>query len=372
MPLLAVNLSHAVLNGMKELIDLGKYPSLESFIEVACFNQLALEKSGGAQLNKSGLAVSTEPTRSERKTVPVAPQKKRSTVGKIERQVYLLDRPDKSEDIEAVVAPFKKAASTKALPGALPTPKTEAEGDHIFGQVNRLFPMKLVCRWVMRASTSSQQWPSLSDVSEALADDAARLGSLFEQQDLAQNRKRDDCLATGLPRRSNGPSKDRFLSQFVARVTRAGHIFPGAVCQYGLALIQDQTLALSQQGIDFALVDNPLLDGRLNISTSALNNEETQFLLAHISEWVPQEQADIQAVIGAIASGSSTPTSLTAALRSYLSPDWNEGEIQTHVSGLVARMSELGLLERRWHGRHVEYALSNTATPPRENVREVS
>lgn len=370
MPLLAINLSQAVLSGMKELIDAGKYATLESLIEVACFNQLALERSGGAQLKNSGLTVTTGPKASERKSVARAPQKKRGMIGKLERQVYLLDRPDQSEDVEAVLKPFRKVTSKEASPSPLATMSKEAEGERIFGQVNRLFPMKLVCRWVMRASSSHHRWPSLSEVSEVLADAAARFGSLLEQQDLAKDRKRDDCLATGLPRRSNGPSKDRFLSQFVARVTRGGHIFPGAMCQYRLASIQDQTLALSQRGIDFALIDNPLLDGHPNTSTSALNKEETHFLLAHILEWVPQEQADIQAVTGAITTGSSTPTSLTTALRSYLPSDWNDGEIQTHVSGLIARMSELGLLRRRWHGRHVEYELSNVASPQTEKVHE--
>jgi hypothetical protein len=369
MPLLAVNLSQALLSGIKELIDSGKYTSLESLIEVACFNQLALERSGGAQLKNSELTFPTGPKPSKRKSVARAPQKKRGTISKIERQVYLLDRPDQPEDVEAVLKPFRKIASTKASPSPLPT-ISEAEGDHIFGQVNRLFPMKLACRWVMSASDSHHQWPSLSEVSEALADDAARLGSLLEQHDLAKERKRDECLATGLPRRSNGPSKDRFVTQFVARVTRGGHVFPGAMCQYRLASIQDQKLALSQRGIDFALIDNPLLDGHLDTSSSALNDQETGCLLAHILEWVPQEQADIQAVIGAIAAGSSTPTSLITALRSYLPPDWNDGEIQTHVSGLIARMSELGLLRRRWHGRHVEYELSNVASPWMGKIHE--
>ena len=370
MPLLAINLSQAVLSGMKELIDSGKYTSLESLIEIACFNQLALERSGGAQLKNSGLSVTTGPKTSERKRVAGAPQKKRGTVGKLERQVYLLDRPDQPEDVEVVLKPFKKVTSKEALPSA-PSPMNKAvEGDHIFGQVNRLFPMKLACRWVMRASHSHNRWPSLSEVSDVLADDAARLGSLLEQQDFAKDRKRDDCLATGLPRRSNGPSKDRFLSQFIARVTRGGHIFPGAMCQYRLASIQDQTFALLQRGIDLALIENPLLDGQLNTSRFALSSDETHFLLGHISEWVPQEQADIEAVIGAIAAGSSTPTSLTAALRSYLPSDWNEGEIQTHVSGLIARMSELELLRRRWHGRHVEYELSNVPSSRGENVHE--
>ena len=370
MPLLAINLSQAVLSGIKELIDSGKYTSFESFIEVACFNQIAFERSGGAELKNNGLDVTRAPKASERKNVAGALPKKRSTVGKIERQVYLLDRPDQPEDVEAVLNPFKKVASKRAAPDPLPMMSREEYDGHIFGQVNRLFPMKLVCRWVLKASHSQHQWPSLSEVSEALADDAARLGSLLEQQDLAKDRKRDDCLAIGLPRRANGPSKDRFLSQFVARITRAGHIFPGALCQYRLASIQDQTLALSKRGVEFALIDNPLLDGDLSTSPTALSGEETHFLLSHILEWVAPEQSDIQAVIGAIATGSSTPPSLTTALRPYLPSDWNDGEIQTHVSGLIARMSELGLLRRRWHGRHVEYELSNVGTPPREKVHE--
>lgn len=372
MPLVAVNLSQAALSGIKDLIDAEKYASLESFVEVAAFNQLALERSGGAQLKNSGLTVTGAPKPREGKANAGAARKKRSTIGKVERQVYLLDRPDQVEEVEVVLRPFGKVSSTAAPPRPLPMMSGEDQGDYIFGQVNRLFPMKLVCRWVMRASHSRHQWPSLSEVSEALAGDAARLGSLLEQHDLAKDRKRDDCLATGLPRRGNGPSKDRFLSQFVARVTRGGHIFPGAICQYRLASIQDQTLALSQKGIDFALLASPLLDGGLNASPTALSGEETNFLLGHILECVAQEQSDIQAVIGAVATGASTPPSLTSTLRAYLPSDWNDGEIQTHVSGLVARMSELGLLRRRWHGRHVEYELSNVATPPKERVREAS
>lgn len=374
MPLVAVNLSQAVLSGIKQCIDSGKYQSLESFVEVASFNQLALERSGGAELQHGVVTVTSprEAKTNEGKAAASALQKKRSTVGKVERQVYLLDRVDQAEDVDAVLRPFKKVASAGAPPRPLAAMGKGEQGDHIFGQVNRLFPMKLVCRWLMRASQSRQQWPSLSEISEALADDAARLGSLLEQQDLAKDRKRDECLATGLPRRANGPSKDRFLSQFIARVTRGGHIFPGAMSQYRLASVESQTLALSQRGIEFALLDNPLLDGGLSMSPTALSDQESKFLLTHILEWVGQEQLDIQAVIGAIATGSSTPPSLIASLRAYLPSDWNDGEIQTHVSGLIARMSELSLLRRRWHGRHVEYELTSGATSPKEKVREAS
>ncbi len=112
MPFVAVNLSQAVLSGIKELIDEGKYASLESFVEVASFNQLALERSGGARLEDGRRAATRAPRVGEQKAVDGAPQRKRSTIGKVERQIYLLDRHDKAEDVEAVLAPFRRMVST--------------------------------------------------------------------------------------------------------------------------------------------------------------------------------------------------------------------------------------------------------------------
>lgn len=370
MPLIAVNLSQAVLSGIKEFIDSGKYLSLESFIEVACFNQMALERSGTTDLEIPERAANGALAR--KSNAGGTGQKKRPKGAKIGRQIYLLDRPNQAEDVKAVVSPFGKIDPRDAVSAPPAAISDEPGSDRIFGQVNRLFPMKLVCRWVLRSAFIQRAWPPLAEVADALASDAARLGSLLEQEDIAKGRKRDECLATGLPRRANSPSKDRFLSQFVARITRSGHIFPGAVCQYKLGAIQDQTLALSKMGIDFALIGSPILDGFLNSASAALHGEEIRFLLHHIKECVSQEQADIETVLSAIKTGSSTPQSLMTTLRMHLPTEWSGGETQTHVSGVVARMGELGLLRRRWHGRNVEYELpsDHTSTQHREIVRE--
>src|SRR5207244_10125077 len=44
MPLIAVNLSDKIIQEIRELVDKGRYISLESFIEIGAFNQLALER----------------------------------------------------------------------------------------------------------------------------------------------------------------------------------------------------------------------------------------------------------------------------------------------------------------------------------------
>lgn len=369
MPLVAVNLPHALMAGIKTLIDSGKYLSLESFIEVAAFNQLALEKSEAGNALTHEVA-STSSAEGAKKSA--SPPKRRASTGRIPRQVYVLDKPNSVEDFGAGVRSFAKVVSREGAPRPVSVIGGGAEDARIFGQVNRLLPLKLVCRWVMKNAQSQNQWPLLPEISEALADDAARLGSLLEQQDIAKERKRDECLATGLPRRANGPSKDRFVSQFIARVTRGGHVFPGAVCQYKLASIQGQNLVLAPQGVNFAILENPILDATFSASDTALNEEEIKFLVHHVAASVPQEQADIQAVLTAIGTGASTPQPLISALRSYLPQDWNEGDIQTHVSGLIARMSELNLLRRRWHGRHVEYEIAKEQAQSGGKSREAS
>src|SRR6516225_5202840 len=44
MPLLAINLSDKLFLQVKELVEKGSYQSPESFLEIAAFNQLALER----------------------------------------------------------------------------------------------------------------------------------------------------------------------------------------------------------------------------------------------------------------------------------------------------------------------------------------
>src|SRR5690348_5989748 len=44
MPLIAVNLSDRLLQEIRTLVDTGRYTTLESFIEIGAFNQLALER----------------------------------------------------------------------------------------------------------------------------------------------------------------------------------------------------------------------------------------------------------------------------------------------------------------------------------------
>jgi hypothetical protein len=231
----------------------------------------------------------------------------------------------------------------------------------IWGQVNRLLPLKLVCRWLAAYCAAAPTWPLLRAICDDLANAAATAGSALEHADRQGQRKRDEQLATGLPRIGNAASRDRFISQFVARLTRSGEIHDGAIVQYALAVIQDGKLMLTDLGVGFAQLRNPMIDGGLDQATEVLSNAERLFLVERVLPLVPAELGDFQMAVRAVAEGHDTPPDLSQALRPCLPSDWTDVMVRTHLSGLVARLVEIGGLKRDWNGRRVRYQKGDLA-----------
>jgi hypothetical protein len=366
MPLLAVNVSDRLFVDIKELVEKGKYQSPESFLEIAAFNQLALERGASpAELIQKGHRTirATDPVHASNGHERRAENQKAATrATSTRREAKPIAKTDpvtndsvSAEEIDAAIKRLSVAQRDLKSPQPQPA-KPHGSEARIWGQVNRLFSLKLACRWLSTAATTEGNWPKYEAISDRLADDAAIVGTLLEQADTVANRKRDELLATGLPRRGNSASRDRFLSQFLARITRAGDIFPGAIWQYELATFDDSVISLTDQGQAFADLKNPLLDGDLKAS-AALDPAESQFLADQIQKFVPVERDDMRVILSAVFEGKVTPADLFAAVSSKFPSAWSEVMAHTHVSGLVARLSDLRLLKRNWQGRKVTYEL---------------
>jgi hypothetical protein len=382
MPLIAVNLSDKLLQEIRELVERERYASLESFIEIGAFNQLALERGAtpaeiierghrrpptdgpppedGPPPRPPAPPPAPQAARSSAKAVKIAKSLlgkkvviRKLTIGKAVKPS--IAEPTTKEEVSAVFGRLNRATG-KTTPRVLSMPPQAQPGDRVFGQVNRLFPAKFICRWLANAAVADGQWPRFTTICARMADDAATLGSFLDEWDQQQERERGGELATALPRRKNNASLDRFLSQFVARITRASDIAPGAVCQYELARFDDDaTLALTEQGLAFAALENPVLDARDKIAPTALSADEAEFLVNHIRLWVPTEWADMRTALKAVQAGQATPTEVAAAVKAELPDTWTESMFQTHVSGVIARLSDIRLLHRRWQGRNVQY-----------------
>jgi hypothetical protein len=242
----------------------------------------------------------------------------------------------------------------KALPEAPSAMRRPAE-ERLWVQFNRVFGLKVACRWIACASAGAKTWPDMSACADSMVLDVAELGSALERADATAGRKRDELLATGLPRRRNMASMDRFVSQTIARVTRAGTVYPGAVLQYSLATLEGGRLALTDRGCFFAQFANPVLDAELKTAAATLSRHEQRFLLEQVAEYVPGELTDFRAVLSAIREGKVTPEEVVEVVRQGLPSDWSDQVARTHVAGLIGRMTELGLLRRHWTGRRVRY-----------------
>ncbi len=353
MPVVLANLKPATLAQIQRLVEMGHYASPAEFMELAAVNQLQLEGDRGAQDGSPPTLPSPPPRKRERPAAAPLPTRRadpRRRGGVDEADVLqalgrLLLQPE-------IAPPSELTFEPPAAPG------TE---NRIWGQVNRLLPIKFAVRWLAARGVADKEWSSIEDILQPVAADAATLGSVLEQADAEADRNRDELLATGLPRVGNNASADRFLSQYIARVTRTA-IHPGAVVQYGLASLVGGRIALTRVGFEFALIRNPVIDGDLAQATTTLNSEEREFFVRRAVPFFPTELSDFSLILSFVADGRDTPAEQLELLGTQLPGDWSAIQVRTHVTGVVARMVDLGLLRRQWQGRHVRYDTTQLAS----------
>ena len=372
MPVIAVNLSANVFGRLSRLIERGLYTNAEQFLEVAACNQLALE---------SGVTPAELIERDHRKPFPVegappasVPKESRSSAARHshskkragKRRGTSTERPASPPPATDITEVLGRLSLQQCRPEQLATMEvsTRGEEDHIWGQVNRLLPFKIACRWLAVFASEGGSWPDLQAIGSRLADDAARLGTMLADSDTQAQRVRDAQLATSLPRIGNMASQDRFLSQFVARATRSGRLYPGAICHYALASIDGGKLLLTKPGLEFALLSNPVLDSPIDQAVCALSPEEREFLQWQVIRYVPSEYHDSALVAGAILEGNDTPGALAEAVFGHFPADWTTAAKQTHLSGIVARLTEIGVVSRTWSGRKVAYGIAKVDRCP--------
>jgi hypothetical protein len=360
-PVVAVNVSNAVFEELRGLVEKGLYVSPEQFLEIAAFNQLALERGATPAQVMAGGHRGPDPKLPERANgAGRSATRSESRRGNAVRPVARKPAKITAADVALVHSRLSvdKIADPPPPRDAAPRPADE----RLYGLVNRLFPLKLACRWLAVTNSGRKKWERYAAIAEMLADDAAVIGSALEQADHKAQRKRDELLSTGLPRKGNLASYSRFLSQYLARTTRAAEIYPGAICQYALAEFDDDRIALTDRGIALARLENPILDGDPSAATSMLTTIECSFLSSQITAYVPAEHADFAAVIAALQGGHVTPDDLLNAVKSSLPATWSETMVRSHVSGVVARLADISGVKRNWSGRNVRYEAADLGT----------
>lgn len=351
---------------MRLAVETGDYEDPQEFLRVALENQIELEVATSQEaktLEEALASVDTDTHESvlyEEQATDLQqgsgrPSKPRTdgTVGKlgVDESSLALDRRQYGK-----------------LPTVSPPDESRLDDGPLWGQYNRIFPVKLVVRGLANEFLKAHEkndgdvsWLALPRVHRRIAAVARDIGTDIAAQDELEGRTRGEKLSTGLPIGDDEEkSKDRFQTHFVGRVEHGDELTgaPPHLSLVDIASGSPQKIGLTDAGREFASLRNPLLD-RGTEADQPLSREERRFYISHVREVRADEYTAMKKVAKAIAEGDDRPGALTERV-AYINPEWSNSQAQTIRSGLTSRMFELGLLDRHRVGqRGIAYELTN-------------
>ncbi len=281
---------------------------------------------------------------------------------------------EKSTNLEKTVVEIpmifrlKKLDGKTIMPIDIPKPDTEMTKDipidkWIFGQFNKLLPLKASCRALAHFLQDSPEGIPLNEGARHIAEEAAMLGEYLTQHDKKENLSRDAKLSIAFPSlgASNEKSRLRYANQFVANISKKG-IVTGLPFEYkfiSCTAEKPSLINLSESGLKFALLPNPVLDSNQDNPDKRFTDDEIEFLINHIIQHLPVENSAFGIIINTIRQGLNTPEKIDDILSRNIPENRsiNASFIATQRSGVISRMAELGLVKRVRDGIRVSYEL---------------
>lgn len=237
----------------------------------------------------------------------------------------------------------------------------------LFGQYNKLLPAKASCRALAYMAPTYEKGVPLVVAGSEIARAAMELGDWLRSHDYQNNIGRDDALSTAFPQSGaeSEKSRVRYANQFVGSVNFHGQL-SGLLSDYRLAAlstIDPPGLLLTEPGLAFAKLSNPVIDGMQGELTRKFSSEESSFLLEHIRQFVPVEDFTFRTLLKAVLGGTDTPDKLGKALLSLVPSDSNRSLSNSFLasqrSGALSRMADIGLIMRIRQGVRVTYAITD-------------
>jgi len=336
---------------LDELVSKGGFSDLSEAIAIAVANQALLSKSGagsplvlGSTANDRPLDAMSEGDPTSRQ--PLIPSPRLSSIFRI-----------KANQRTEPIAPFPQP------PHGFSKQDQVSQAHWIFGQHNKLLPVKASCRAIASLLGEAPAGVEAGDAARLVANEAGELGVYLHAIDKKFNRQRDDALSTAFPGRHD-PDKGRirYANQFVVGTTKQGQL-TGLLVDLGLInklSRESLKVALTDAGWKFALMPNPVLDGQDENPATKLSSEECVFLEGHIASNVAVERSAYLQILRAIHSGYDNPEKLRAAFNDVEKETAkNKLYFSTQRAGAISRMADLGLLRRDRNGTRVSYVITD-------------
>ena len=331
-----IDLESDTVDAINRLIREGRYRTVQDFLFTAAQNQLYdIENTHNPVVIRDSSSASSSTT--DRTILSTVPDLDLSP---------LLTAPDAGK-VQTMVPP-----------------KSEEVAGEIYGLYNRFFPIKITMRVLANMLKGNGPNVPLNTLQENAASIAREYGKKLLKKEQGLGRRRSEMIATALPTKSKRSidefkSKARFKSHFVGYLAKERVEGAPAVLRFVNIRKGDNgrdVVGLTVAGLEFAKLANPVIENEdLN---SPLSDEEREFLVNHICAELPEEARLMQSTLEAIKGGATNPEKVQEGLRK-LKPELKETELSTIRSGLLSRMSELGLVTRERVGLSVRYHITS-------------
>jgi hypothetical protein len=232
----------------------------------------------------------------------------------------------------------------------------------LWGQINRIFPVKIGVR-ILFKELQNEQYINLESFASLAASVAGTIGRSIRDHEEKYSLKREEKISAGLPLFNEEKSLERFKSQFLLYKRKDGFL-DGAMSMLKFANVNQDNgkvkLGLTKAGLEFAKIVNPVIDD--SSFESGLSEEEIHFYLRHVKENVRSEYSAIMWMLNKMKAGVKERDSLNIQLKKEYAEIWKatDAMINTQRSGLLARMYELRLIEKEKDGITVKYHISKS------------
>ena len=333
-----IDISQNHIQKINKLIEENQYGGVSQFVAAAIENQLHLEESGIENVSvsgkmKNGFAENTG-------------------VIKINPHLNLSDIKSTPKEVQPPV--YEKLILSR-------DGVDDEKNVWLWGQFNKILPVKIGARILFRELGNNEKI-SLDEFADKAAAEAAVLGDAIRTHEDREGKMRDERISAALPVMLEEKSKIRYKAQFLLTVGKE-QILNGAMALLRLANAEEKSngkcmIGLTRAGVEFAKLPNPVLDE--NNYMKSLSQQEIDFYLEHVKKNVKSEFLAIRWMLEKISSGINERENINSELKKDFHKFWESSEAvyNTQRAGLMARMFELGLLDKEKNGIRVTYRLS--------------
>ncbi len=237
----------------------------------------------------------------------------------------------------------------------------------LWGQVYRILPIKIGVRVLANmVKVSGDAYVDAEKFRERAADAARDFGKRLKALDELHGRKPGRKLSTGLPTgKKADDSKNMYRAMYLAGVRRTDGLMTGALSDLRFVNFDgNDRMGITERGLEFAKLENPLLDGQEQGENGTISEEETEYYLSIIGEFLPQESEFMKAVLSELEKGGSSREEFDRRVKAFVESVWpdkttTDATAHTMGYGALSRMWEMKLVDNERRGRRVFYNIED-------------